>query len=206
MIRAVSKRLVVLALLLLAACKHDEPKPEPPACRDDLPRLDVMRLQQLARSGDNPCPDLPTPKIVLDSRGVSVDGAVVVAPQDLPRGRPQNITSLFQSFEGRRRLWRELHPGETFAPKVTFTAEPGADAVAGASVIRSVAWSGFTKIHLVAGDATVDFDSPTPRPPGAPEDKDIVRLHTTGTMHDLAQDVATAVAAGKHEFSFERGS
>lgn len=201
--------ILVVALACVTGCKREE-KASMPKCSDDLARNDVMRLQGAARSGTDPCPELTAPKISLDAHGLSVDGTVKVAAADLPTSTPQNIAPVFQSFVGKRRLWKQIHPGETFSAKVDFESAPDASAVAGASVMRSIAWAGYEKIHLVAGDVTVDFECVTPKPPGAPPDADVVRVKTSGTMHDLANavkaELAKPAAHGKWQISFDRSS
>lgn len=200
---------ILAAILCVAACKREE-KASMPKCSDDLARNDVMRLQGAARSGTDPCPELTAPKLLLDAHGLSVDGTIKVAAADLPTSTPQNIAPLFQSFVGKRRLWKQIHPGESFSAKVNFDAAPDSSAVAGASVMRSIAWAGYEKIHLVAGDVTVDFECVTPKPPGAPQDTDVVRVKTAGTMHDLANEVKAELdkpgAHAKKQISFDRSS
>ncbi|HEY1959577.1 MAG TPA: hypothetical protein VGH28_28400 [Polyangiaceae bacterium] len=199
--------LAVVGLALACACRREEKTPLP-KCSDDVPRSDVVRLQGAVRSGVDPCPELRTPKVVLDSHGVTVDGMVKVAPADLPAQTPENIAPLFQTFVGKRRLWKEIHPGEKMLTQVELDAAPDASAVAGASVMRSIAIAGYPTIHLVSGDVTIDFDCTVPRPPGAPDDAEIIRIHTTGTMHDLANAVKDALAKPstqpKREIAFGR--
>ena len=199
---------LVLAATLLGACKRTPPAPLP-SCRDDLARPDVMRLQQRAREGADPCPELAAPKIEVDAQGVSLDGVVVVAPSELPSRRAENIAPLFQKLEGRRHLWKQIHPGETFAPKVDLVVAPEIGGNEGASVVRSAAWAGFDAIHVKSGDVTVDFAYATPRPPGAPPEEGLVHVHPSGTFHDTAkaiQDELAKAGAGKHRVAFERGT
>ena len=199
---------LLLAMTVLGACKRTPPTP-PPACRDDLSRADVMRLQQRAREGADPCPELASPKLVVDAHGVSLDGAIVVAPGDLPSRRAENIAPLFQKLEGRRRLWKQIHPGETFTPSVDLVVAPEIGANEGASVVRSAAWAGFDAIHLKSGDVSVDFAYATPRPPGAPPEEGLVHVHPSGTFHDTAksiQDELAKAGAGTHRVAFDRGT
>lgn len=203
-------RPTLIALVVLGAaapaCKRTPPPPPLPECRDGLSREDLLRLRRAAQSGKDPCPDLATPKLVLDATGVSVDGKLVVPPAELPTNRPQNIAPLFQALQGRVRLWKQLHAGETFVPSIDVTAAPDADAVAGASVVRTVAWAGFTRFHLTSGDIVVDFDYATPRPPGAPTGT-IEHVQPTGNFHDMAKAIADEVAkAPKDPITFDRGS
>jgi hypothetical protein len=202
--------LAVLAVLATgaASCKRP-PKPAPPQCGDDLSRADVTYLQQQVQRGNDPCPDLATPKVTVDARGVGVDGRLVVLSKDVPSARARNIASLFQTLVGRRRLWRELHPGALFEPELTLTASAGVSAVAGASVVRSAAWAGFHKVHLASGDVVVDFDYATPLPPGAPSEDRVVYVAPTGTFHDVAKAIRAAHPGGRpvsFDRSFQHGS
>lgn len=198
-----------VAALALGACKH-APKPAPPSCTAGASHADVGFLQEELRNGTDPCPDLPTPKVALDAHGVSVDNVLVVPPQDVPSGRAQNIAALFDLLQGHRRLWRQIHPGGKFAPLVDLGMSPDESAVAAASVIRSVAWAGFPKMHLHTGDATVDFEFETPRPPGAPQDPGLVRVDPTGTAQDLAKSIEAELAKPtdhlKHAIAFGRAT
>jgi len=189
----------LVALALAPACKKTPPPPPTPACREGLPREDVQRLRNLVRNGTDPCPNLPTPKIAVDASGVTVDGTLLVPASAIPSARPQNVAPLFQALEGRGRLWKQLHAGQTFAPLVDLTVAPDIGAMIAANAVRSIAWGGFAKFHLTCGDLTGDFEYAPPRPPGAPP-QDVLRLSPEGNFHDLAKTVLDA----KRPVSFER--
>lgn len=193
------KLAAALVLVAFAAGCKKTPKPSAPACRDDVSHDAMLAMQERVRAGADPCPNLATPRLLLDARGVILDDVLLVPSIDLPVKDVENIKPLFQALAGRRRLWRQLHPGGVFAPLVDLHADTGASAVEGASVLRSAAWAGFDRFHLVSGDAAVVFDYATPRPPGAPPLAGVFHLKPTGTFHAAVTAVATELAAHPNE-------
>jgi len=189
----------VIALALAPACKKTPPPRPTPACREGLPREDVQILRNIVRNGTDPCPNLPTPKISVDASGVTVDTTLLAHASDIPSTRSQNVAPLFQALEGRSRLWKQLHTGQTFAPLVDLTVAPDVAAMVAANAVRSIAWGGYTKFHLTCGDVTGDFEYAPPRPPGAPP-QDVLHVSPEGTFHDLAKTLVDA----KRPISFER--
>jgi predicted small lipoprotein YifL len=156
--------LVLSAVLAsLAACGKKKP------LTDSLP-VDQVTADDLAReatrvaAGEAVGQALAAPKIELDVRGVTVNGALVVAPGELDAATLVRIPKLFAWLKGLREHWQTIHPGATFPGVFDFDAAPEADALIGESVIETAAAAGFPRVRLTIEETAWDAPFKIPRP------------------------------------------
>lgn len=157
---------LLLACLAVSSCKQRQtdhlPAEDPELTTDDL-----LREQARVQAGQVVGKALREPKITLDSRGVAVNGRLVVPPGELEPAKLARIDKLFSVLKRLREHWRMIHPGEDFHGIADLTIDPQMTAFTAASVVTSTAFSGFRGVRLHAGSSTLETAFWLPGPPRA---------------------------------------
>lgn len=151
--------LVLLALALATGCRRS------PRCHGELESDDLFRLQELNAEGKYPCTEHLEPVVEVDRTGVTLSGRRVASADELPRGAPRRIKGLFDALKSNREIWKQVHPGEEFAPRPKVRIDGGSDFVVGASALMTVAYSGYPTATVSAGNVSFEMYYDVPRPP-----------------------------------------
>jgi hypothetical protein len=115
-------------------------------------------ILQRVSQGESVCPELLAPTIVVDDRGVSLDGHFVVARSAFPSGVLKPIQKLELFLKADKELWRSTHPADmTFAPETSLRIAGDVDVVAGTNVVVTAALAGYESMHLRVGATQLDF-------------------------------------------------
>lgn len=150
--------------MLVVSCKQRQtdhlPAEDPELTTDDL-----LREQARVQAGQVVGKALQEPKITLDSRGVIVNGRLVVPPGELEPAKLVRVDKLFSVLKRLREHWRMIHPGQDFNGIADLTIDPQMTSFTAASVATTAAFSGFPWVRLRAGSSTLGTTFWLPGPP-----------------------------------------
>jgi hypothetical protein len=113
--------------------------------------------------GESVCPELLMPAIVVDDRGVSLDGHFVVARSAFPSGVMKPIQRLELFLKADKELWKSTHLADvTFAPETSLTLAGDVDVVTGTNVVVTAVFAGYVSMHLRTSRAGQHLHSTIP--------------------------------------------
>lgn len=179
-----SRRLWLLPLAVATLSCSREPK-----CHGEVDGDEIRRMEKLVEQGKEPCPKHLAPEIVLDDRGIELNGRRIVGRHGLPvDGVPRKIPPLFDELKRNREKWKIVHPGRSFDATAQIEIPPETDFVTGASVIVTAAFAGFPRSSVRSGGIalTIQYDVPGP-PTGedAPLPPDLYVERTSDGRYDV---------------------
>src|SRR5215212_4455483 len=79
----------------------------------------------------------------------------------------KRIETLYVRLKDYREHYKQLVPGTPFAPQLDVEIDPTIETSRAASLFATMAFAGYTKMHLRTGDVTIDFNWFVPGPPAS---------------------------------------
>jgi hypothetical protein len=167
--------LVVAAFLAIVACKKHKPETDVmPA--DSVDRDELLRETRRVAQGEDVGAALADPVIVVDARGLTVNGRTLLLSQPLTvpiteSKRLMRIDEEFNWLEGLREHWKEIHAGTNFPGNAEVTLADDTSLRVADSVLQTAAVAGFPNVHVTSGGVSFAarmWIPGAPPPDGAP--------------------------------------
>jgi hypothetical protein len=156
--------LVFAPALFALGCKTKCSDPD----EHDVMTRDLLLKEQKAKSGSQPdlCDGLRAPRVTMKEEITitAIEKKHVVGHRaDLPANEMKRIEKLYVRLKDYREHYKQLNPGATFTPVVDVEIDPTIETPRAASLFATIAFAGYTKIHLRTGDVAIDFNWSVPQ-------------------------------------------
>jgi hypothetical protein len=159
--------------------------PDPGRIGDDIVHDDtVASLQKAAEKDRTICKELAHPRIVLTGPNVVLTGTKehdLATRASMPANEMKRVEPLHERLKDFRELRTRVHPSREFPGEVDVHLDPDLETARALSVLRTAIFTGYTKLHVVAGPTVLDVDWALPLPPPSPDAEEVFTVTLAST-------------------------
>ena len=173
------------------SCKQRDTDSLPAEPLSDLTTDEMLREQKRVEAGEIVGAPLVSPQLLLDARGISVNGRLVATLTSIDASRLARVTELARWLSGLREHWKVVHPAQSFEGKIDLQVDPETPTFVVASTLVTAAYAGFPSQTVRTKGILWEGRVEVPGPPRELDDTEVtsevdIRLARSATGYSIS--------------------